>query len=830
MAKADAERQIVEEQVMIKTLEQAELRRQLKEADDDRRRMEQERMEQLEPKLKALRDEISGLGEEIESYDVKHQKTAEEKDELNAQIKVRSLDVEGSNREVNRLSLILDKTKNDPDKLARQAGVVESAVNGLKQDLDEQSEALEQLKSDVAMHDNKRQELEDQLTTLKQRHQKFNTVVEQRMLALQDQKHEIQLKEMKKAALEEKLQQADETLKELNRTRKQKDDELNAHKLSESNWQRAEVSKASRLSSVQALLVPLKMQSEDLQFEIKDGNEYHNRLQREAEEMRKEVDILIHQFLITERLSQDEAEKVRNLLEEKMRDENTVKELKEVYKELKDEIARITGERELMSRKCSTALLNAKVATDELRMRDICIADLKRQQKLTKAKLTEFNAKYEVVKNQRNKAVEQIQETTQQLAELRDKIKILENEVEILENDNQSKETKRLKSMKDFEKATVERDTHARDLNEYSFEKKKKMEVITHRVAEIAKLNHVIDKAEKEMVALKKKYEMTMEERNFTGIQLIDRNDELCILYEKANIQEAILHQGQVELRKREQKIRMLHINLADLARHKEVKLKLRDTVPGFETEIKKLQAELKAERDEGEKLSKALVTPNNESRWRWVRQEPPDPDELRDKIRLLDERLNDKHEQLLEKELVLEEVTNLSNKLRDTANDGRDDTLKLAKQVNEYQAKIRARTRKMMATVSELSMYQASSMKLEQEKEDLEDLVKNAEERLNNGEPPVEGIEDEWARMEYRRMKIEEDNWQRQEAAQNAQPQMPTVQHVTRTTAEPRPNAYIPDEIGIPKPYGQAAPFKPTEPGASMRHVRKPQPQEIQI
>merc|ERR1711959_868409 len=356
-----------------------------------------------------------------------------------------------------------------------------------------------------------------------------------------------------------------------------------------------------------------------------------------------------------------------------------------------------------MSRKCSQQLQNAKNATDELRMRDILIADLKRQNKLTKFKLTEFNAKYEVVKNQRNKAVEQIQETTQQLAELRDKIKILEN-------DNESKEVNYMKQRKEFEKATVKRDNMSRELNDQNFQKKKKMEVITHRVAEIAKLNHVIDKSEKEMVAMKKKYEMTMEERNFTGIQLIDRNDELCILYEKANIQEAILHSGQVELRKREQEIRMLHINLADLARHKEVKLKLRDTVPGFETEIKKLQAELKAERDEGEKLSKALVTPNNESRWRWVRQEPPDPDELRDKIRLLEERLNDKQEQLLEKELVLEEVTNLSDKLRLHANDGREDTLKLAKQVNEYQAKIRAKTRKMMATVSELSMYQAET------------------------------------------------------------------------------------------------------------------------
>merc|ERR1712070_326940 len=156
-------------------------------------------------------------------------------------------------------------------------------------------------------------------------------------------------------------------------------------------------------------------------------------------------------------------------------------------------------------------------------------------------------------------------------------------------------------------------------------------------------------------------------------------------------------------------------------------------------------------------------------------------------------------------------------------------DTLTLAKQVNEYQAKIRAKTRKMMATVSELSMYQASSMKLEQEKEDLEDLVKTAQERLDSGEAPVEGIEDEWARMEYRRIKVEEDKWQRQQAAENVA-QNQTAVHITRTTAEPRPNAYIPDEIGIPKPYGAAAPFKPSEPGSSMRHVRKPQPQEIQI
>lgn len=50
------------------------------------------------------------------------------------------------------------------------------------------------------------------------------------------------------------------------------------------------------------------------------------------------------------------------------------------------------------------------------------------------------------------------------------------------------------------------------------------------------------------------------------------------------------------------------------------------------------------------------------------------------------------------------------------------------------------------------------------------------------------------------------------------------------KTTAEPRPNAYIPgeDPVGAPKPFAEYAPFKPALPGSTMRHVRKPKPREI--
>jgi len=43
-----------------------------------------------------------------------------------------------------------------------------------------------------------------------------------------------------------------------------------------------------------------------------------------------------------------------------------------------------------------------------------------------------------------------------------------------------------------------------------------------------------------------------VEDRNHTGIMLIDRNDELCILYEKANTQEEVMRKGNAHLALRE--------------------------------------------------------------------------------------------------------------------------------------------------------------------------------------------------------------------------------------------------------------------------------------
>lgn len=63
------------------------------------------------------------------------------------------------------------------------------------------------------------------------------------------------------------------------------------------------------------------------------------------------------------------------------------------------------------------------------------------------------------------------------------------------------------------------------------------------------------------------KYEMACESRNYMGIQLIDKNDELCILYEKSNIQENILKKGEQLVRQKEEEIRMINLEFKERQR-----------------------------------------------------------------------------------------------------------------------------------------------------------------------------------------------------------------------------------------------------------------------
>jgi chromosome segregation ATPase len=89
--------------------------------------------------------------------------------------------------------------------------------------------------------------------------------------------------------------------------------------------------------------------------------------------------------------------------------------------------------------------------------------------------------------------------------------------------------------------------------------------------------------------------------------------------------------------------------------------------MPIYADKIIQLEKELKDEKEEEARLSEQLENPENEKRGKSLNEEFEEPDQeaLEAKIQVLEERLNIKKESLLEKELILDEVTNLSENLR---------------------------------------------------------------------------------------------------------------------------------------------------------------------
>lgn len=125
------------------------------------------------------------------------------------------------------------------------------------------------------------------------------------------------------------------------------------------------------------------------------------------------------------------------------------------------------------------------------------------------------------------------------------------------------------------------------------------------------------------------KYEMACESRNYMGIQLIDRNDELCIYYEKCNIQENRLKEGEQAIRAKEEEIRMIGLEFKERQRQLEVVKAQIPEVPKLAAQVHTLKASLDKEKAKVDTLSVMLENPTQHPHWRDLGGEDPDQEAL---------------------------------------------------------------------------------------------------------------------------------------------------------------------------------------------------------
>jgi len=215
---------------------------------------------------------------------------------------------------------------------------------------------------------------------------------------------------------------------------------------------------------------------------------------------------------------------------------------------------------------------------------------------------------------------------------------------------------------------------------------------------------------------------------------------------------------------------------------------------------LSKVEEEIEKERADTKHLCLDLEDPDNHDRWREVGEMIPDQELLNAKIAVLEQRLSNNKENLLEKELVIDDIVSLTERLKLRQNSAKSKMQPIIQKLNTLKVKVKDINRRIKAVVSELSMYQATAIRLEQEKAGKEKLLKTSKDLFEKGEPPNDDALISFERLQreyYAVLSAKSPN------SSSMERNCYHVPNAIKRTVKSRPSAYIPDNdpIGLPKP-----------------------------
>mmetsp|Transcript_9497 Transcript_9497/g.15525 ORF Transcript_9497/g.15525 Transcript_9497/m.15525 type:complete len:886 (+) Transcript_9497:227-2884(+) len=712
---------------------------------------------------------IASLKKEIEKawkvVDASHEKEARAKETIQ-QLK---LEISNLSRLVEQgagLSLGQENTVNEllkaKEDLTRERDAQTAQIVTLRNEIAEQQDKMRQLEADKATQEKTLQELRDQIAAKKadsereaRRKDRLEKELKELKTVLEQRQNEIKSKQATITANAENLQRLEHLLKEqkssteravkeydvLNvRTQKlQADMEEQVHMnstLSAEKMQREVEVKAreDEISSIKQEMQRINKVRDMLQKKVKTLDDTKAEVERSRDALKSDMTAL--QKEIEGQMKQAESDKktIDDLIRERdilnknllktaaatTKQQDLVKIHEKQRESLEQEIQvykadaqrqrkmmyQLEKEREKYGAEASEATAKYQQALEEVKLREMTIMDLNKKIAEGETKLKQQQNLYEAVRSDRNLYSKNLIEAQDEIAEMKRKFKIMNHQIEQLKEEISSKDHALVKEHFEHMKVEKEREALKNDLVRIKQSIADAEQLIASQKLEIAKLNHIINEADAERCRQKKEYDVVINERDILGTQLIRRNDELALLYEKIKIQQSTLNKGEIQYRDRLEDIRLLKLKINDLKRELQILRSSVSNINILRNEVYHLQRDLLQERTKVKALSEELENPMNVHRWRKLEGSDPQTFEMIQKIQTLQKRLISKTEEVVEKDLLIQEKEKLYVELKNIL--ARQPGPEVAEQLSVYQHNLREKTRQMKAMASELNMYQA--------------------------------------------------------------------------------------------------------------------------
>ncbi|KAA8586336.1 hypothetical protein FQN60_000172 [Etheostoma spectabile] len=448
----------------------------------------------------------------------------------------------------------------------------------------------------------------------------------------------------------------------------------------------------------------LKAQIAGLEKDLESSQKQVETDRKAIEELIRERDIL-NKNMIKAALSTEKQQNIVKLLEQDKKTlEHEISGYRHEAQKQRKIIQQLEKERDRYINETSNLMQKA--------MRETELFDWRKKVTEAECQLKQQETLLESVVSERNLYSKNLIEAQEEIAEMKRKMKTMNNQVTRLRDEITEKELAIAKDQQEHKRLEKDNEALKGELQLMKLQLEETKQHVDSQKAEQQKLQKIIADADAEQVQQKKQLE-----------QLLQRNDERALLFEKIRIQQSILSKGDFHYNQRMDDIRLLKLEIKRLQRKKSI---LDKTVPNTEDlrrELFHLQRELLRERMRNSVLEEQLK-PINIHRWRRLEGNDPGKYELIQKIQSLQKRLIAKHQELEEHELLLQEKEKLYVELKHIL--ARQPGPEAAEQLQQCQWTIRERTKKLKVLIAELRMLDSKMNEYKSENQRLANELAN--------------------------------------------------------------------------------------------------------
>ncbi|TYZ66819.1 hypothetical protein PybrP1_004219 [[Pythium] brassicae (nom. inval.)] len=399
--------------------------------------------------------------------------------------------------------------------------------------------------------------------------------------------------------------------------------------------------------------------------------------------------------------------------------ENEMNGLKTQVKKQRAQIQQLVGDREKYEREAAQATQKFMTSLEEAKLQELQVVSLQQKIVESESRLKQQQNLYEAVRTDRNLYSKQLIESQEEIGDMKRKFKIMNHQIEQLKEEITSKDHALVKEHFDHHKVDKEKELLKNELLRIKKQIQSSEQIILNQELEVTKLAKIIQEADEEKQRQVKEYGCVIHDRDTLRQQLIQRNEELHVLYEKIKIQRSTLSKGHHQFQEKQKEVRSLHERIHSLSFEKDASNNQLEHEDSLKHELFRLEKELLQEKTKIRALSDELDHPLNVHRWRKLEGSDPKRFEVIRKLQATQKKLIKKYEETMLKDLLILEKEKLYVELKTIL--ARQPGAEVAEQLAVYKETLKAKQNQMRKMEEELKMYKLQVNEYRRDQELLE-------------------------------------------------------------------------------------------------------------